>query len=136
MMVNLLAKFSSFTETSESSPTENVIIIVISYKSSHFCWQKASNYLEADFLHFKLLNITITRASSERKRLKQTIYFKTTHTDAHNSMAQDSVPLILTGFKLQRKTPNRPSNWSLGTKLASPLTTVRGFSSPTSTVST
>ena len=59
-----------------------------------------------------------------------------TNLEAHMSMADDSIPRIFTGLRLQRKTPSRPSSCSIGKTPASPLTTVRGDSSPKSTLST
>ena len=61
---------------------------------------------------------------------------QSTYLEAHISIADDSIPLILTGFKLQRKTPNLPSSCSMGNNPAKPLTTVLGEASPRSTVST
>ena len=59
-----------------------------------------------------------------------------TYTDAQRSIACDSIPLIFCGLRLQRNTPSLSCNFSIGTKPARPLTTVRGTGSPRSTVST
>lgn len=58
-----------------------------------------------------------------------------TYTEAHIIIASDLTPRIFWAFRLQRKTHIWPSRFSIGTRPAKPLTTVRGEASPRSTFS-
>lgn len=62
--------------------------------------------------------------------------YKKTYTEAHISMALDSIPLIFCGFRLHKNTPSLSCKSSMGTSPASPLTTVLSSPLPKSTVST
>ena len=75
------------------------------------------------------------RSPYDRTITSKWINKKMTYTEAHMSMPHDSTPLILTGLRLHRNTPSRSCRSSMGTNPASPLTMVRGVSSPSSTVS-
>lgn len=82
------------------------------------------------------LFITITPCIHKQYIKLDTVSMKMhTHNEAHISIALDSIPLIFTGFKLQRNTPSLSCNSSFGTSPTRPLITVRGSASPKSTVS-
>lgn len=55
---------------------------------------------------------------------------KSTYTEAHNTMPQDSMPRILAGFRLHKTTTLRFCISSIGTKFFNPLTIVLGTPSP------
>lgn len=56
--------------------------------------------------------------------------------EEHSSIPCDSTPRILAGFRLHKTATKRFCKSSNGTNLASPLTTVRGSTSPKSIFST